>query len=337
MKHLSILLFALLILFVPAFAQTEVESLIKKSEELERENKIPEAIGELTKAIAIDANNADLYLRRAQFYFGENKPDAVLDDVNRAINLKPDDKPTLLTGTRYLRNARKCAESLNLLNAFIFKNQTADDVFYARAHSKMCLDDWVGAYDDMTSAIELAPKNNNYITTQAGLLNRLGDSEKAFQKFADMIAGFEKKLNDTGDRGKQQTIKRDLARVYDMRARIYHTKGDTAAEFADYAKSIEYQNEDMDYANRAKVYFDHRMFEEAIADYTESLRISKNPKNNWIFLIERADAYVYAGKYDEAFKDYAEALKLNQTLKEPIDARIVWAKQKMQDGGVKLK
>ena len=114
-----------------------------------------------------------------------------------------------------------------------------------------------------------------------------------------------------------------MARVYQTRAGVDHAKADDVAEFADLAKFIEYSPQEFSYRTRGKIYQDHRMYVEAIADYTEAIRLS--PTNS-VFLLERGDIYAEAKKYDEAVKDYEQSLKLDPTLKETVDQRINYVK-----------
>jgi tetratricopeptide (TPR) repeat protein len=316
---------------VAGFGQEDrdVGHMVLNSEAYNQQGLYAEAIEELTKAIAIEPGNADLYLKRAAINPFGRKASEISDDVYKAVSLKTGDKQTVLKGTRILRNIRRCDDALGLLNVFLFKNTMADDAFYARAHVKMCLDDWKGAYEDMTRAVELAPKNSNYLTTQAGLLSKLGETDKALEKFAQMIKDFEAKLAIIRAPGNSNNIKRELSQVYISRARIYHHKGELAAELADLLKYIEYSPKDINYTSRARFYVEHKMFDEAIADFTEAIRLSnmKTPG----FIIERGDVYVFAGKYEEAFKDYETALTVNKSLKAFIDTRIIWAKRQMQE------
>jgi tetratricopeptide (TPR) repeat protein len=317
----------LVLMFAGAgFAQTDVETFLKKSNEFEMQNKLVDAIAELGKAIAIQPDNADLYLRRANLYFANNNYEGVAADAGKAVGLNPDNKQVILTAAHYFRNIQQCAQSLNILNAYVFKNPTSDDVIYARSNTKLCLDDLNAAYEDVSAAIKLAPKNNMYRTTQAGMLSRLGDSEKSFEKFAQMIKTLEANLGKAENEGEKQGLRHDLAYVYRLRADTFHSKGDTTAEFADLAKFIEYSPQEFSLRQRAKIYQDHKMYDEAIADYTEAIRISKN--NTEIFFLERGDVFMCAEKYDEAIKDYEQTLKLNPQYNDIIPSRINDAKSR---------
>ena len=321
MKRLKLfpLAYLLLALSVSTFAQTDIESFIKKSAEYSQQDKLDEAAGELTKAIAVQPDNADLYLRRADLYRFLDKKEDLAADANKAAALAPDNKQVILTATRLLRNIERCAESLTIINNYIFNRPENDEVLSARSQSNMCLGDWASAYQDTLKASELNPANNRYRSTQAGLLAKLGDSANSFEQFAELIKALETKLAKTANVGQKESLKRDLAEIYRIRAGVNHAKADNTAEFADLVKFIEYSPTEFSYRTRGKIYQDHQMYVEAIADYTEAVRLS--PTNS-IFLLERGEIYAEAGKDEEALKDYQQSLKLDPTLKEIVGQKI---------------
>lgn len=331
MKHLMFGFLSLLSLGSFCFAQTAAEEFIKKSDEYLSENKLSEAIGELTKAIALHPENADLYLRRADLNFGVPDYEAAEQDVNQALRLNPDDKPTILTAAKLLRNSRKCTEAKSLLDGFIARQAASGDVFYARSHSKMRLGDWFGAYEDMFTASELtppeAPLSNHYRTTLAGMLSKVGESDKALEQLGKLIKFYHERFMKQGvERGKFNPD-HTLSEVYRIRAGVYHAQKNESAEFADLAKSIEYNPLDFNYRIRAKIYADHEMYAEAAADYTQALKNTLNPA---IFLFERGEIYVEMKRFDEAVKDFNEAVKKDASFKDLAERRIALIKQKLK-------
>lgn len=330
MKFFSLVLLSFSLLFFTQvlFAQADIKEFLLKAEEFEIDNKPDEAIGEITKAINVQTDNAELYLRRAQLYFDVGKHEAVAADASKAVALQPADKRTLLNAVRLLRYVKKCGESLEMLDRFIAKNAARDDVFYSRSHSKMCLADWAGAYEDLYQASELAPDNNMYRSTLAGMLARLGDSEQALEQFAKLIKFYERQYAKIKAANPKVTENHSLSEVYRLRAGVHHVKNDTANEFADLVKFVEYEPKDTTYRQRAKIYLDHGMTGEAIADYTSALKNTLNPA---IFRFERGDIYAEAGKYAEAIADYEEAAR-DAGLSESAQQRIAAAKRNLQAG-----
>jgi tetratricopeptide (TPR) repeat protein len=92
MKIIQIVFLSFLIFTVPTFGQAEIESFLTKSNQLRSERKFDEAIAELSKAIAVQPNNADLYLRRANLYQLTQNKQNLLADVKKATTINPTDK-----------------------------------------------------------------------------------------------------------------------------------------------------------------------------------------------------------------------------------------------------
>lgn len=331
MKNLTFLLLAIFLLIFPesSFGQTDINVFLNKSREYERENKFNEAIAEIGKAIALEPNNANLYLRRAnisQFY--DNKQ-SIAEDVNKAISISAEDKEIVLSGARLLFQSQLYEKSLTLLNNLIYKDPANEEAFALRFHVRICLEDFAGAFEDVTKVIELNPRNSLYRTNQASLLSRLSDSEKAFELFARLIGSLESQLAKTDDMYEKISIKRDLARAYMSRAGVYERTGNLESSFSDLAKAIEYEPKEFNYRARALMYRRHKMLAEAIGDYTEAIRLG-NEDLDVIYLLERGDTFSMAGKYAEALQDYEQALKIDKQITAIIQQRVNAVKARQQ-------
>lgn len=332
MKKLSLIMFVFLLCTITALGQTDVEILIKKSEEASRRGKFPEALAALTKAIKMQPDNADLYVRRSVVHQATGNKEGIVHDVKKAAALAPDNKQIVLNAASHLTYFRQCIESLNILNDYIYKDATSADVFNSRSYAKLCLDDLLGAYDDLSTAIELAPDKSAYRAAQAELLPKLGNSEEAFERFAQLIKTLQQKLAKANPKFDNSGLKSDLAWVYQVRARVFHSKGDTQAEFADLAKYVEYDHKFHTFEHRARIYIDHERYQEAIADFTEAIRLANHPP--MALLIQRGETYILIEKYAEAANDYEEALKIEGIFNVAFKKqRLFWLKQKMAENG----
>ncbi len=63
MKYLPLILFAFLLFNISASAQNEIEIYKKNARDLSKQEKYPEAIAEINKAIALEPSNSFLYLK----------------------------------------------------------------------------------------------------------------------------------------------------------------------------------------------------------------------------------------------------------------------------------
>jgi len=332
LKYLSPIFLALCLFNVSAFSQSNTETLIKNLEELVREDKFPEAIAEITKGIKTHPDNAALFKRRAELYYDSGNREAMIPDLLRSVELAPDDREIVLYAVGHLHAYEHYAESLDILNSYIERNEPDAAIFYNRSVSKTGLQDLLGAYEDLSTAIDLSPKHNAYRTEQIAILLKLSGSDDALDKSAKLIRTLEQRLAKAKTRDNLESVKDDLSWTYHMRARIFHSNGDTQAEFADLGKFIQYRPNFYNYQVRAQLYVDHQMYAEAIADLTDAIRVSDHPPID--SLIRRAEVYVLAEKYSEAVKDYEEALRTDGLAnRTSVEQRLSEIRQKIKEAG----
>ncbi|HEX8248482.1 MAG TPA: tetratricopeptide repeat protein [Pyrinomonadaceae bacterium] len=328
MKKFSLVLFVILLLIVPAFAQSQAETYRAKAVRLNNDGKFEEAAAEISKAIALEPGNADLYLLRAYIYQFNKNIKALVEDVNKAVELDPFNKENIIRGTRYLLDSQQCERVITIVNEYILKNPQSDEAYDARFRAKTCLEDMAGAFEDISKAIELNPKSSIHRSNQANLLSRMGDSEKALELFSSVIAFFETNLAKTKTENDKVTLKRELAMLYITRAQTFERKEDMNSAVADLTKAVQLMPTDYFLRIRARAYRKTRKFAEAVNDYTEAIRLAKG--SAFDLYLERGDAFMESGKYVEALQDYEQSLKLDQQLKEIVERRITLAREKIQ-------
>lgn len=313
--------------FVVSAQQTDVKILIKNADDFSIDNDLPSAIAEISKAIKLEPKNAALYLKRGEYYFGLPDYKLVLQDMKKAAALDPDNKYTILTAARYLRNIRECSESLNILNDFINTHPESDDLIYNRAHSKMCASDWLGAYEDISRAVRLSPGNTHYQTLQFSLLSKIGYKEISADQFARLLTMLVNNYENAEEKYGRDDIGRQIAELLQARAATHHANKDEIAEFADLEQAVKYHPKDFTYRHRARIFAEHDMFDKAVEDYTAAIKLS--PKDV-LFLIERGDIYAEWGKLSEALADYDASLKLEPSLKDVVYAKKKYAAETLK-------
>jgi tetratricopeptide (TPR) repeat protein len=306
MRYLSL---AILVLNISIFSQTEVERLIKSSEEFSRRDQFAEAAEILTKAIALEPNNARLVFKRAEIFYGTAQKEKAVNDLLRAAELAPDDSDMVIRTTNLLNYFEECSASVRILDRFIAKNSKSPEVYFRRATSRSCIDDPFGASDDFLAAVELAPATLSYRSEYLKHLSALGESKRAVESITKLILLLEKKGADPKLSSLHPGFVSDLSNLYRTRALLFHANGETENEFSDLARFVQLDRTYYNYQTRAHIYVEHQMFSEAIADHTEAIRLTTDHAPI-VSLLERAEVYVLAEKYAEAVADYEAALKL---------------------------
>ena len=333
MKNLPIILLTFFLFAVPAFAQTEVETYLEKANQYAKERKFDQSVIELSKAIAIEPNNASLYLRRARYYLFLQKNSELLQDVQKAVSINPTDKKILYNSSGILFENRQFEEALKIANALILLGDVDRSGWSLRASIKTHLEDFAGAYEDVTTAIELFPNDDYFKHNQANLVRLMGNSEKAMEMYNSIIAKYEEKLSKIENEKQKQPIQDSIAMFLFSRAALHFAKFNKDTAQSDLTKAVEYSPIPLSYFRRAIIYKQQKMYEEAIADFTKAIELSKK-KDGFVIncLINRGDSYFASKKYDEAIQSYEEVIKLDENqLNEFIQKRIALAKQKMQE------
>jgi tetratricopeptide (TPR) repeat protein len=108
---------------------------------------------------------------------------------------------------------------------------------------------------------------------------------------------------------------------YNRRGKVYSAKGDTVQAIADYTQAIKLEPDNAIYfANRGLSYLAREDYDSAIADFTDAIQIGRDDtfsnaeRYNW-----RAKAYENKGEYDKAIADYNASLQINP---DNTDAKI---------------
>jgi len=323
MKKLLPILFAFLLFAVQAFAQTVADK------PYYTEDKIAAEIAEVTKAIALEPNNAQLYLKRANLYRLRGNAEAVASDVGKAVAISPNDLQIQFTAVRLLYEFQpKCEQALAIINTAIANNPKSDEAFGWRYRVKTCLGDLTGALDDINKAVELNPQSTIHKSNQAFIQQRLAQTDNALENFNKLIESLEQKLKAAKDKNETENLKRELMMTYFSRSRVFAKSENFESMFADLNRAVEVYPIHYAYQTRARAYKWRKMYTESLNDLNKAIELNAEDAG---IIFDRAELYFVMQKYPEAIKDYEQILKLNMGMERLAETRIADAKQKMQE------
>jgi tetratricopeptide (TPR) repeat protein len=335
MKIISLVFLSFLIFTVPTFGQAETESFVNKSKQFRKEGKFDEAIAELNKAIAVQPNNADLYMSRANLYLLTQNKQNLLADVKKASAINPTDKKTLYYGTLSVFKSGQYQESLTLVNNLIALGEPDLAAMELKVSILTHLEDFAAAHAELTRLIELYPNENRLKHNLANSFRLMGDSNTALDSFSAQIVSQENRLNKVENKIEnkeaERRLKWDLSALYFSRANIYQNKLEIEKMKADLIKGVEWHPIPMNYERRAVFYAKQKMYDEALADLNKAIEINSD-KDVGLFM-RRGDVYFSMQKYSEAIKEYEQVLKEKTGLEPLAERRISQAKQKMLENG----
>lgn len=323
MKKSLLILLAVLILSLSAFAQSKAEKLVVEARKMNAEKKTAESYAAINRAIALEPNNAELYLTRADFYFLDENKAEVLNDAQKAASLAPTDRKTLYFAALVLHRSQQYAEALKISDQLMTLGAVELRAWHLRVQIKTHLEDFFGAFEDATAAGEQYPDDDYLKQYQANLIRLMGNGEKALEMYNALIEAAEKKLAQAKNEIAKEKIKRALSMYLFSRAGVNFTKFFKEQALADLTKAVEYLPVATSYFWRAKMYRQQKMLPEAIADLTTALGFNNGIDKVQVF-IERGDVYAFMEKFDEAHRDYEQALKLDSAIRPLFDARVAW-------------
>jgi tetratricopeptide (TPR) repeat protein len=126
--------------------------------------------------------------------------------------------------------------------------------------------------------------------------------------------------------GRQTTV--GQAAAYDARAYAYLNKGLYDQVIADETQSLALNpNSANTYNNRGRAYDDKGLYDQAIADYTHSIALKPdtagayNNNGNAFAYSNRGDAYRHRGLYDQAIADYSQSIALRADFTQAYTGR----------------
>jgi tetratricopeptide (TPR) repeat protein len=230
-----------------------------------------------------------------------------LRSVGQIVASYPRDPRVLGSAVKLLTEYGKlsdCELAVDLTTEYLAWNSPESSVFSDRSSASSCLRDHIGAFHDLTKALEVAPDNFELMEKRLFILNSV-EVTQVLDLFRIAIEDCERKISTRPVN--IYRYKNLLSNAYLARSYAHRKLGDKASRLADLTRAIEswpFKTSPY-YRERAVAFREEKNYNEAIADMnsyfeylTESRRLSYGD------FVYRALLFVEAGRYSEAIADY---------------------------------
>ncbi len=236
------------------------------------QGRYAEAISSFTKALEYRPDEVVVFNGRAGAYAGLGQVDKALDDLNRAIELDPDDPVAYgLRGTILSKTDRQAA--FDDLNRAIELSPEPALAYSDRGNVYLELGDYEAALADFNQAIALDPDGSFYYLYRSIVYIPLAEWQLALDDLAEYARR-------AGDQVPPEVV--DLldqfplstAREFSSRGRVYYYLGqyENALTDLEHAITLDPGNAAA-YGSRGMVYYDLGQLEDALTDLTQAVAL----------------------------------------------------------------
>jgi len=214
---------AVLLLTVFNCSSQDLDALFKSGNAKKANKDWDGAIGDYTKVIKLDGNNATAFFNRASCNSEKKDYVKATPDYTKVIELSKDGKQK--SKAFYFRaicnkNHKKTKEAIADYNSATEIDTTFAEAFLGSAQLKSSTNDHKGAIADFNKVIQFNPKNHQIYYLRASSYNRIGQSDKVLE-----------------DCTKALEIKADYTPAMNLRANINYSIGNKQIACDDWKKS----------------------------------------------------------------------------------------------------
>ncbi len=249
--------------------------------------------------------SADLFRRRALAFQFLGKFREAAEDYSNALKMDPGNVETLIRRGQTWASLEQTEKAVKDFKSAISRDRGNDQALYHLARTRFFAGEFKLAKRDIQRAIDSSPRNVQYHSLYADVLQRLGDHNGVVQALDRAT------LLDSTDPS-----------IYRQRGQVYFLRKDYVHAVSDFTRSLELNPAQPDVLlNRAQAYSRANQLTEAIEDYERVLTQNPNCAKAWS---GRAAALVLRGQHEYALIWLTKAFhrfKTARDLSEVVFAR----------------
>jgi tetratricopeptide (TPR) repeat protein len=250
-------------------------------------------LADLNKAIELDPDNVDILQQRAFSLIQSDKMDEAVADLRTLLKKNPENIVVAATLVEYLAGNDKQKEALEIANETVKQQPEDIRVYKLRSRLHLLLDNTDEAIADLDKGLEIEPRSLDLLITRATVYESVKQYDKAL---ADLT--------------RAEKIRPGLPRAALLRSMIYQRieRFDDAALQLRRLVRLNPGNAQL----RLQLGFCYSMGNHHKLAIEEFSRVIEIDEDNWIAFYSRGDTQLNIGKHKEAIADYNVALRLNK-------------------------
>ena len=250
-------------------------------------------LADLNKAIELDPENAEVLQQRAFSLIQSGKMDEAVADLRALLKKNPENIVVAAALVEYLGRNDQQKEALEIANEAVKRQPKDIRVYQIRSRLHLLLEDTDKAIADLDKALEIEPRSLEMLLTRATVYESVEDYDNAL---ADLT--------------RAEKIRPGLPQAALLRSMIYQRteRFDDAALQLRRLVKLNPGNAQI----RLQLGFCYSMGNHHKLAIEEFSRVIEIDKENWIAFYSRGDTQLNIGKHKEAIADYNVALQLNK-------------------------
>ncbi len=324
------ILYSLIMMSISTIAQDFHNQYFRGLANIEYQN-YQDAIDNFSKAIELEQNNSEFYLKRGQCYYLISQFENAITDFLYADSINPASASFYLARSyarlgEWLKAVNYLKIHLNSKHKLPKSEIKLDNAFNKLQNTqewkKLWLADWYSKDENILSDAEYLMKNKDYydaLETLNKILLRKTSYHKAYYLRAKVNVLLEDTKSAIADYDEAISIKKKNPEYVTERARVYYQLKKYKKSLIDYEQAIELNPLDIKlYYERALVNLELKQYARALEDVQKYLK----------YFIKDQEALYHCGIIYYNTKDYLDALLyFNKTLElSPVKAKYYFAR-----------
>jgi tetratricopeptide (TPR) repeat protein len=250
-------------------------------------------LADLDKAIELDPDNTEILQQRAFSLIQSGKLDEAVEDLRTLFKKDPENIVVAAALVEYLGRHNKPKEALEIANEVVKRQPKDIRAYQMRSRVHLLAENIDGAIEDLGKALEIEPRSLEILLTRATVYESI---EKYDEALADLTNA--------------EKIRPGLPQAALLRGMIYQRQerfDDAALQLRRLVRLNPGSAQLRLQLGLCYSMGDHHQL--AIEEFSRVIEIDKK---SWIALYSRGDTQLNIGKHKEAISDYNAALQLNK-------------------------